>query len=123
MTEERFLGRRSLLVLFDPLCAPCVDLLPDLASAHHDPTEPEIFMITRRDPELTRALARNSSMPYPIAVQDHWDISRQLGVVAVPAACVVAPEGHLESEIMIGQQQVLALLKRSRKGRTERRLV
>ena len=80
-------------------------------------------MITRRDPELTRALARNYSMPYPIAVQDHWDISRQLGVVAVPAACVVGPEGHLKSEIAIGQQQVLALLKRSRKGRTERRLV
>jgi hypothetical protein len=62
-------------------------------------------------------------MPYPIAVQDHWDISGQLGVVAVPAACVVAPEGHLESEIMIGQQQVLALLEHSRTGRTERRLV
>ncbi len=62
-------------------------------------------------------------MPYPIAVQNHWDISRQLGVVAVPAACVVGPDGHLESEIAVGQQSVQALLKRSRSGQTEKRLV
>jgi hypothetical protein len=123
LTEEYFLGRRSLLTLFDPLCAPCVDLLPDLASVHADPKRPEVIMITRRDPELTRALGRKYPMPYPIAVQRHWELSRPLGVVAVPAGLVVGPDGHLESEIAVGQQSMLALLKRSRSGQTEKRLV
>lgn len=123
LIEEYFLGQRSLLTLFDPLSVPCVDLLPDLASVHADPNRPDVIMITRRDPELTRALARNYPMPYPVAVQNHWDISRQFGVVAVPAACVVGPDGHLESEIAVGQQSVQALLKRSRSGQTEKHLV
>ncbi len=123
LTEERFLGQRSLLILFDPLCAPCVDLLPDLTSINADSSQPEVIMITRRDPELTRALALEHTMTYPVAVQDNWEISRQLGVVAVPAACVIGPDGYLETEIAVGQQSVLALLKRSRSGQSERRLV
>ncbi len=123
LTEERFLGQRLLLILFDPLCAPCVDLLPDLAGINGDSSRPEVIMITRRDPELTRELTLEHTMTYPIAVQDHWEISRQLGVVAVPAACVVGPDGYLESEIAVGQQSVLALLKRSRSGQSEKRLV
>lgn len=123
LTNESFLGRHSLLFLFDPLSAPCVDLLPDLTSVHTDPSRPDVIMITRRDPELTRALGRTHTMPYPIAVQSHWDISRQFGAIAVPAACVVGPDGHLETKIAVGQQSVLALLKRSRSGQTEKRLV
>lgn len=123
LTEECFIGRRSLLILFDPLCTPCVDLLPDLAGVHADGRRPEVIMITRRDPELTRALTEEYPMSYPIAVQNHWDISRQMGVVAVPAACLIGPDGHLESEVAAGQQAVLALLKRSQFGQTEKRLV
>src|SRR5690606_6400353 len=111
LATEQYNDRRWLLVMFDPLSAPCVDLLADLASMHRDSNQPDVVMITRRDPELTRELARIHDMPYPIGVQDHWDVSRQLGTLAVPSACVVSPGGYLESDLAAGQQAIFGLLK------------
>ena len=114
---------RRLVVMFDPRCRPCVDLLPELATFHTDPQQPDVLMITRRDPELTRALMATNDMPYPIAVQQHWDVSRKLGAVEVPAAFSLAPGGRLETDIAGDRTAVSALLKELRTKPYERRLV
>lgn len=116
-------GRRTFLVLFDPRCAPCLDLLPELARTHSDPRGPDVVVVTRRDPELTRALARERPMPYPIAVQPHRSYSRRLGVLATPAACLVGPDGVLESDVVVGQQAVTDLTRRQARDAAPRRLV
>lgn len=116
-------GQRTLYVFFDPLYAPCVDLLQDLAAVQRDPLQPEVIMITRRDPELTRALAARHDMPYPVALQEHWELSRLIGTLAVPAACLVTADGYLESAVAEGQQAIQALVKPLRARSGERRLV
>jgi peroxiredoxin len=116
-------NRRSFIILFDPLSQPCVDLLPDLTAMHADTDQPDVVMITRRDPELTRELMRAHEMRYKIGVQEHWHVSRLFGSLLVPSACVVVPGGYLESNLATGQQEVLGLMKRVRPARRERRLV
>lgn len=123
LTNERIEGGWTLLVLFDPLCEPCLDLLPDLASAHRDASLPNVIMITRRDAALTRGLAASRAMPYPIACQEHWDVSRRLGALAVPMACLLGPDGTLAAEPAIGQQAVQGLMQFARTVTGPRRLV
>ena len=109
LTDAHLLGRRTLLTVFDPRCAPCIDLLPELARLHADDTGPQVVLITRRDPALTRLLTREQPMPYPVALQPHRSYSRRLGVLAAPAACLVGPGGYLESDVAVGQQAVADL--------------
>lgn len=104
-------GKRWLLVLIDPLSPASIDLLPDLAAVHENPENPDIVVISRRDPELTKQLTREQSMPYLIGMQEHHNVSRRLGTLVTPAACIVAPGGYLESDFAIGQQAIFALLK------------
>jgi hypothetical protein len=109
--------------MFDPLSASCIDLLPDLAAVHRDPGQPDVLLITRRDPATTRILANEQAMPYPIAWQDDWSVSIALGVMAVPVACVIDSDWRLETNIAIGQQEILGLLKTLRRDGMSRRLI
>ncbi len=118
-----FLGQRTLLVMFDPLCGPCLDLLPDLDRMHADRAQPSVIMITRRDAGLTQDLLGQREVSYPVGRQDNWEISRLLGVLAVPAACIVDQDGFLESNIATGRQAVVSLARQAVTGPPLRRLV
>lgn len=110
LTNDDLFGQETLLVFFDPLCEPCLDLLPDLARIHTNPALPDVILITRRDGELTRNLQATADMPYPIARQDHWDLSRRFGVLAVPAAWLVYRDGCLAANPAVGQQAVRQMI-------------
>jgi len=122
VTRDDFLGHRTLLVMFDPTCAPCRDLLPELQQLASDGTL-EVVMVTRRAPEETRIIAETHGLTFPIGVQDNWEISRKLGALAAPAACIVDPDGYLESDVLVGRQAIFNLLTRTRTGPLQRKLV
>ena len=122
LTRDDLLGQRTLLVMFDPTCAPCIELLPDLQRLA-DSAKIQTIMVTRRDPEETRKIARTQGMTFPIGVQDNWEISRQVGAVAVPAACIIDVDGYLETDMVAGRQEVFNLLSRARSGPVQRKLV
>jgi hypothetical protein len=125
LVSPRLTGERSLLVIFDPLCAPCLALLPRLAELETGRSGPRVVLVSRRDPELTRAHLA-ASRPGPalsVAFQRDWDFSRALGVLAAPVACVVDQDGHLEAELAVGREAIEALLKRIPGQSGERRLV
>ena len=122
LTRADFVGKRTLLMMFDPTCGPCIDLLPDLQRlADTDAVQP--IMVTRRDPEQTRAIAHAHGLTFPIGVQDNWEISRTIGALAVPAACIIDTDGCLESDIVAGRQAVFNVLTHARTGPLQRRLV
>jgi peroxiredoxin len=123
LTQSDFVGRRTLLFFFDPFCAPCIELLPDFARIHADPRQPDVVMISRRDPSFTLELTERHKMPYPVAFQEIWEISRQIGAQVVPAAMVVGASLRLESDIAVGQQAISDLHRQLRQGQIERRLV
>lgn len=122
-TQNNLVGKRTLLFMFDPFCAPCINLLPDFARIHADPHQPDVVMIARRDPSHMFELAREYDMPYPIAFQDNWEISRRIGAQVVPVAFVVGADLRLESEIAVGQQVIADLHRRLRQEHADRRLV
>ena len=122
VTREDFLGRRTLVVMFDPTCGPCIDLLPDLQQIASS-GKLDTIMITRRAPDLTREIAEAHGLTFPIGVQDNWEISRKIGALAVPAACIVDADGYLETDVVAGRQFVFDLLSRARTGPVERTLV
>ena len=122
LTRADFVGKRTLLMMFDPTCGPCIDLLPDLRRlAETNAVQP--IMVTRRDPEQTRAIAHAHGLTFPIGVQDNWEISRTIGALAVPAACIIDTDGCLESDIVAGRQAVFNVLTHARTGPLQRRLV
>ena len=123
LTRNDLVGRRTLLFFFDPICAPCIELLPDFARIHANPRQPDVLMISRRDPSLTLELTEQHKMPYPIAFQEIWEISRQIGAQVVPAAVVVGADLHLESDVAVGKQAISDLHRQVRQGQVERRLV
>ncbi|HEX3722517.1 MAG TPA: TlpA disulfide reductase family protein, partial [Nitrolancea sp.] len=123
LTQNDLAGKRTLLFMFDPFCAPCVNLLPDFARIHADSRQPDVAMIARRDPSHIFELAREIDMPYPIAFQDNWEISRLIGAQVVPAAFIVGADLRLESEIAVGQQVIADLHRRLRQEHADRRLV
>lgn len=110
LTNDDLFGIETLLVFFDPHCVPCLDLLPDLARVQANPTLPNVVMITRRDGELTRNLQEAVEMPYPIARQEHWDLSRHLGVLAVPVAWLIHRDGCLAAGPAVGQEAVQQMI-------------
>ena len=123
LTPGSLRGRRTIIIVFDPLSPPCVDLLPVLAEIHTSSGAPDIVMISRRDPALTTALASESSMPYPVGFQTNWEVSRMFGVLAAPLACIVSASGFVETDPAVGYQAVLNLLADLRPVRTPSRLV
>ena len=123
LTHNDLVGHRTLLYFFDPICAPCIELLQDFARIHADPRQPDVVMISRRDPSLTLGLTKQHKMPYPIAFQQLWEISRLIGAQVVPVAFVVGSDLCLETDIFVGRQAISNLHRKLRQGQIERRLV
>lgn len=122
LSKSDFLGQRTLLFMFDPHCEPCVDLLSDIQKAHLDSDLPNVVMIARRDPALTRQIADEKRLSFPIGIQDNWEASRAIGMLATPAACVVDRDGYLETGIARGGRAVATLIRRSGQEPPTRRL-
>jgi peroxiredoxin len=126
LTQRDLSGRRTLVYMFDPFCGPCVELLPDFAKVHADPRQPDVLMISRRDPRETEALVGEHALPFPIAYQNNREISQAIGARVYPAAFVVGPSLRLETEITVGRRAISDLhrsLRQERRGTESRRLV
>jgi peroxiredoxin len=123
LTPDTLLGRRTLIIMFDPLSPACRELLPDLAGLHSSPGAPDIVMISRRDPDLTTSLASSAPMPYRAGFQANWEVSRMIGILAAPVAFVVSAGGLVESDPAVGHQAVLDLVAEIRPEPSTRRLV
>ena len=120
LTQRDLTGRRTLVFMFDPYCAPCRELLSDFARVHNDPRQPDVVMISRRDPAATSALAAELGLTYPIAFQGNWEISRAIGARVFPAAFIVSESLTLETDIVVGLQSITDL---HRQLRQEQRTV
>jgi peroxiredoxin len=126
LTQRDLHGQRTLVYMFDPFCAPCVELLPDFARVHADQQQPNVMMISRRDPLETDALVAKLSLPFPIGYQTNREISHAIGARVFPAAFIVGPTLRLETEIAVGRRTISDLhrsLREERRGTENRRLV
>jgi peroxiredoxin len=114
-------GERRLVVFSDPHCDPCMELVPRLSRLYDDARDRglTIMMVSRGDADENRDKRDRYSMPFPIALQRSWEISRSYGIFSTPVAFLVDEEGHIAQEVAIGPEAILALVEGELAARKE----
>jgi peroxiredoxin len=115
-TGERFSsstlrGSHALLVFSDSSCEPCTELLPLLQALHLRTPDINVLMISRGNRDDNAIKAVRFGLTFPVLAQKRWEISVQFGIFVTPAAFLLDAEGSTASEVAIGAQAILALLK------------
>lgn len=106
-------GRQVVLVFSDPNCAPCDDTASQLEAHYRRHPELPIVMISRGEPEESRAKAAELGITFPIAVQRHWEISREYGIFATPVAFLVDEWGVIAADVAVGTDEIMALVRQA----------
>ena len=106
-----FLGRRILLVFFEPECDFCLELAPYLAEIPIDGTDerPLPVIVARGTADQNRALAAEMSWRFPILLQEQTDISSRYHATATPTAYLIDERGLIGSRKAMGREQIMAL--------------
>lgn len=104
-----YAGRRVLLVFSDPLCAPCMELLPRLHAAARLSNLP-VIVISRGGAETNRRKLAECGVTFPVALQAHWEISRLYASFATPVAYMIDQHGRIASGVAEGATAILTLL-------------
>jgi peroxiredoxin len=107
-------GRNVLLVFSDPECGPCDALAPELERLHRRATDLQLVMISRGDREANRAKAAEHGLTLPIALQRHWEVSRDYAMFATPIGYLIDAWGLIAADVAVGGEAILALARAAR---------
>ncbi|MCC7105109.1 MAG: TlpA family protein disulfide reductase [Chloroflexi bacterium] len=100
-------GTRVLLVFSDPGCAPCQAMASELEQARRrSGGKLTLLVISRGDPDVNRARAREQAATYPILLQNQWEISRLYGMFAIPIAFLIDENGVIEQDVAVGMDAI-----------------
>jgi peroxiredoxin len=109
LSPSDFLGQRVLLVFSDPNCGPCDELAPRLQALHEEQSDLQVLVISRRDADATASKANALGLSFPIAMQRHWEISKQYGMFATPIGYLIDEQGIVVHDVAVGVEPILAL--------------
>src|ERR1700733_9572171 len=107
---DTYRGRRVMVVFSDPKCKPCHALMPELVALHKRTPDIEVLIISRGNLETVRAEFEQRPVPFPVAVQKSWEISRRYAMFATPIAYLIDESGKIAGDIAIGSEPILILL-------------
>jgi peroxiredoxin len=110
LSLEEFRGRKVLLVFSDPMCGPCDVLASRLAKCARRAKELQVVMVSRGDVEANQAKVERHRLPFPVALQRQWEISRRYAMFATPIAYLIDEDGILAADVAKGPAAILALL-------------
>jgi len=102
-------GGRVLLVFSDPDCGPCDELAPRLQELHRQRPDLRVLIVSRRDPEASRAKAAKLGLTFPIVLQKQWEVSLKYGMFATPIGYLIDEQGVLASDVAVGVEPILSL--------------
>jgi len=106
---SEFHGRPTLIVFSDPKCRPCDELAPQLQRMHLESSDLQIVMISRGDAESNRQKVKEFGLTFPIAVQRHWELSKDYGIFATPVGYLVGEDGVLAADVALGADAITRL--------------
>jgi peroxiredoxin len=107
---DDYRGRRVMIVFSDPKCKPCHALIPDLIKLHRRTPDIDILIISRGNIDAVRAEFQARPVPFPVAVQKSWEISRRYAMFATPIAYVIDEAGKIAGDVAGGPEPILILL-------------
>jgi hypothetical protein len=67
-------------------------------------------MISRGGAAANQEMAARYGFPFPILLQDRWEVSRLYRSFAIPGACRIDGEGRLASDVVSGAAAVERLI-------------
>jgi peroxiredoxin len=103
-------GRRRILLVFsDPACGPCTALAPELERIHREFPGLQVLMISRGDLDANRDMVAQYRLTFPIALQRHWDTSRDYGMLAAPIAYLIDEAGVIAANVAVGLETIVNL--------------
>jgi peroxiredoxin len=101
------LGKRILLIFFNPGCSFCQQMAPQLASLPAEKSTP--LIITTGNPQDTRKLFQEHGVPWTALVQDQMQTASQYQAAGTPVGYLIDEQGKIASPIAIGAEALLAL--------------
>jgi methylamine dehydrogenase accessory protein MauD len=99
-----FAGRRVLLVFTQSGCGPCHRVMPEL-NRLQAAGEVQVLVVNNGELEPTRAWATQARARFPVAVQEHYGLSRKYEVFATPYAFLIDERGVIASKGIINNRQ------------------
>jgi len=108
---EEYHGRRVLLVFSDPQCGPCDELAPHLVSLQreHEKNGLSIILVGHGDADENRHKAVQHGFQFPVVIQRKWQLSKEYGTIATPAAFLIGQDGVIVKDAAVGRDAILAL--------------
>jgi peroxiredoxin len=113
LTEYR--GKKTLLVFFNPGCAYCAQMAPDLAALPTDGRDgtPIPLVITAGDRQAIRQLVKAHKIAARVLLQRSNEVAERYKAAGTPTGYLVDEEGRIASEVAVGAQALLALARRT----------
>jgi peroxiredoxin len=102
-----FRGQQTLVLLWNPGCGFCQQMLPDLKEWEDNLPEggPRLLVVSAGTEEANRAMGLNS----PVVLDQQFTVGRAFGASGTPSAVLVDEEGKVASELAVGTAAVLKL--------------
>jgi peroxiredoxin len=106
----RAAGKPVVLIFTDPDCAPCSELLPQIARWQLEYAEKlTISLVSQESTEENRVKVAKHGV-HNILLQEDWEVAEAYHVQGTPSAVVVSPEGTIDSLLGEGPDRVEALI-------------
>jgi peroxiredoxin len=108
-----FAGRRLVLTFFSPTCTFCQQMASELGAATRarGRDAPQIVLISTGGREENARFAMEHGFECPVLLQHENEIATRYRVGGTPMAYAIAADGTIASDIAIGADAVLALLR------------
>jgi peroxiredoxin len=106
-----FLGRRLLLIFFNPRCGFCTEMAADLAALPTAPDEghPLPVLVSTGEARENRKLVKEHGIPCPVLLQEQMEVAATYRANGTPMGYLIDAEGKIESGLAVGSAALLEL--------------
>ena len=111
-----FEGEETLVLLWNPGCGYCQQMLDDLRALENSSSEgtPQILVVSAGTVEVNEMMDIKS----PVVLDQEFAVGRAFGSSGTPSAVLIDAQGKVASEVAVGAEAVLALAKNGRQAQT-----
>ncbi len=112
-----FRGQEVLVLLWNPGCGFCQQMLPEIKEWELNPPQgaPKLLVVSAGTEEANKKMGLIS----PVVLDQQFSVGRAFGARGTPSAVLVDEEGRVASEVAVGAQAVLELLAGARQAEAQ----
>jgi peroxiredoxin len=92
---------------FSPNCSFCLNMAPGLGQVPEGGAR--VLVISRGDADENLRLAKDYKWRCDVLLDETGDVTKAYGITGTPTGYLLAPDGHVASELAVGGEAVLAL--------------